>query len=79
MSREEVMAEIRRLQSEFPNLLSAQPATTLTIDLTPNKEVIDAETEPTDHGSEDVEVLEGGYQEGGSMDKVGGTSGVGSS
>ena len=76
MSREEVMAEIRRLQSEFPNLLSAPPATSLTIDLTPEKEVIDAKTEPTDNRSEDVEVLEGSHQEGGPMDEVGGQSRV---
>ena len=65
MSREEVYAEIKRLQEEFPSLVSPS----LVIDATPNSsEVIDATKDTADNRSEVVEVLKSGNQVGRSMD-----------
>ena len=68
MSREEVMAEIRRLQSEFPALVS-MPASPV-IDVTPNQEVEHAEIDPTDNRGEDVAIYAGEDQDGGPMDEA---------
>jgi hypothetical protein len=63
MSREEVMAEIKRLQEEFPNLLSLDGQ--VTIDATPNNvELIDAPKDTPDNRGQVMEVIEVG-------DKVG--------
>jgi hypothetical protein len=68
MSREEVLAEIRRLQSEFPTL-AGMPAGPV-IDVIPNNEVIDVEIDTTDNRSENVAVFAGEDQDGGSMDEA---------
>ncbi len=65
MSREEVYAEIKRLQEELPALLSPS----VVIDVVPNEgEVVDAAKDTTDNGSKDVEVFTGGNQKGRSVD-----------
>ena len=76
MSRDEVMNEIRRLQSEFPML--ALPSSTNVIDIPDNdiKEVMttavrdDAEILDFDDGSEDVAEPEEGDSEGGGVDEA---------
>jgi len=61
MSREEVMAEIKKIQEEYPQLLSADDQ--LMIDVAPNTvEVVNAQTNIADNRSKDVEVVEVGDQ-----------------
>jgi hypothetical protein len=67
MSREEVMAEIKRLQEEFPNLLS--PDGQDAIDVTPNSvELLDAPKDTPDNRGQVMEVIEVGDKVGSRVD-----------
>lgn len=68
MSREEVLAEIRKLQSEFPALVS-MPSGPI-IDVTPNTEEVHAEINTPDNRGEDVAVHAGEDQDRGSVDEA---------
>jgi phage terminase small subunit len=68
MSRDEVMAEIKRIQTQYPSLLSMTAATV--IDAVPNNEVTYAEIDTADNRSQDVEVNAGQDEDRGSMDEA---------
>ena len=68
MSRDEVMAEIKRIQTQYPSLLS-MTATTV-IDAVPNNEVTYAEIDNADNRSQDVAVNAGQDEDRGSMDEA---------